>query len=167
MQSWFSKASVKRTIISSLMATLTIGLLGFLTQHTGYMVILPSFGATCAIIFITPTSRLARPLSIFGGHILTSIIGILIGRWCGSSWWALALAVGAAVLLMQSLDIVHPPAAANPLLIMLQGVTDWGFVITPVLVGSLLLAVITAAYRCFCRQELEYQEVRRILQKNI
>ncbi|MFC4415581.1 HPP family protein, partial [Chromohalobacter beijerinckii] len=50
--------------------------------------------------------------------------------------------IGAAIALMQTLRVVHPPAGANPLVVMMAGVHNWEFLITPVLAGSVVLVVI-------------------------
>ena len=46
---------------------------------------------------------------------------------------------------MQSTRCIHPPAGANPLVILLTANTihyDWSFLIFPVLVGAVLLVLI-------------------------
>lgn len=144
---WFGPRITNKVLFSSSAAALVITVLGYLSQHTAWYIILPSFGASCVIIFVTPQSRFSRPQNIIGGHVLTSVIGIAMCNLFGCSWWGMALAVGIAIFLMQVFDIVHPPAAANPLLIMLQGEIAWGFVITPALMGSLVLAAAVIVHR--------------------
>lgn len=153
------RLSGRNIILSSIMAALTIGFLGYLSQHTGHSFILPSFGASTAILFITPQSSFARPRNIVFSHLLTSILGVFLGSWLGSVWWALGLATGCSVLLMQIFKVVHPPAAANPLLIMLQGSISWTFVINPVLLGGIVLTVVAFIYRRIL-QSLDNRVVR-------
>ncbi|MGL4753200.1 MAG: HPP family protein, partial [Aeromonadaceae bacterium] len=51
-----------------------------------------------------------------------------------------------AIALMLLTDTTHPPAGANPLLIMLTH-QAWPFLITPVLSGAILLVLFGQAYR--------------------
>jgi CBS-domain-containing membrane protein len=53
---------------------------------------------------------------------------------------AAAIAVGLAVLAMVLSDTLHPPAGINPLLVV-SGNLPWSFLVAPVLVGALMLAV--------------------------
>ena len=63
----------------------------------------------------------------------------------GIEWWSLALAVGTAIALMLLLQVPHPPAGSNLLIIMLGGV-KWHFLITPTLVGVLPLVMAALIY---------------------
>ena len=56
----------------------------------------------------------------------------------------LAIATGLAVSAMLLTKTTHPPAGANPLLIMLTG-QSWGFLITPVLIGAILIVLVGKA----------------------
>ena len=47
---------------------------------------------------------------------------------------------------MQILRILHPPAAANPLLVMLEGGVPLDFLLAPVLIGSGALSLVAALY---------------------
>ena len=65
---------------------------------------------------------------------------------------SIAFAVGVAIALMQYFQCVHPPAGANPLVILLTANTihyDWSFLLFPVLTGSVALVVIAYAVNNF------------------
>jgi CBS-domain-containing membrane protein len=57
----------------------------------------------------------------------------------------MALTVGVSILLMQWTKTEHPPAGADPLVVMLSGV-PWSFIFTPVLAGGLLIVAIGYYY---------------------
>ena len=63
----------------------------------------------------------------------------------GNDWWAIGLAVGTSIALMQVTRTVHPPAGANPIVIMLAG-AGWEFVLFPVTAGAVALAVCAALF---------------------
>ncbi|GAA3551735.1 HPP family protein [Zobellella aerophila] len=98
------------------------------------------FGATMVILFGLPESPLAQPWNIFFGHLLTTLVGLVILTLFGVQPWSLGLAVGLAVSLMLLTDTTHPPAGANPLIVMLAG-QDWGFLWSPVALGAGLIII--------------------------
>ncbi|WP_127959239.1 HPP family protein [Serratia microhaemolytica] len=121
-------------------------LLGYLGETTGDPWLMAPFGATCVLLFTVPSSPLAQPRNVIGGHLTTAAIGLLALYSLGDAIWVMALAVAISILLMQLLRTIHPPAGANPLLIILAGkqVVDVSFLLTPVLVGSVLLVILAA-----------------------
>lgn len=96
------------------------------------------FGATMVLLFALPASPLAQPRNIVCGHLLTALVGLALLHGVGVTPWSLGFGVGLAVALMMVTGTVHPPAGANPLLVMLTG-QAWSFALFPVLVGSLLI----------------------------
>lgn len=143
---------LQQALRSSLGGLITIGAIGCLSSLTGTSFLIPSFGASCFIAFVIPDSAFARPRNIIGGHVLSSLIGIGCFLVFGHAWWGYAFAVSLAIGAMQAARVLHPPAAANPLLIMTQGGAPWSFVISPVLSGSILLVVIATLYNQLLNQ---------------
>ena len=136
-------------IISGLSASLIIGILGFLSFETttGYWLMI-SFGATSLIVFVLYDKEFAQPGNIFFGHLLGIIVGILFNEFIGMSPTSLALAVGSTITLMMYLKVVHPPAAANPL-IALYGDVSLEYIIFPVITGSLIIILVAVVINKF------------------
>ena len=128
-------------LVGSTLGILAVCLLG---QSTGFPWLMAPFGATCVLLFAVPTSPLAQPRNVIGGHMISATVGLIALYGFGDSMMVLALAVGIATLLMQYFRAVHPPAGANPLVIILagQGVVGFDYLLTPVLVGSVTLVMI-------------------------
>jgi len=126
-------------IIAGLSAAIIIAVLAFLSfeTSTGYWLMI-SFGATSLIIFVLHDKEFAQPGNIFFGHFLGITVGILFNEFFGMSSVSLALAVGSTITLMMYLKVVHPPAAANPLIAIL-GDVSFEFIIFPVMAGSLII----------------------------
>lgn len=115
--------------------------ISFLNIHSSMHWLIASFGATMVILFVLPSSPLARPKNIIFGHIITTIIGLLILKIFGVNEWSLGIAVGLAILLMILSDTTHPPAGANPLIVMLSN-QDWDFLFMPITSGTFLIVFI-------------------------
>jgi len=121
---------------------LGISAIAWLTQLTGVPLLMAPFGATCVLLFAAASAPLAQPRNVVGGHFIAALVGIVIFQLAGNGPLPMAIAVGLAIALMQFCRAVHPPAGANPLVIMLAGVNDYHFLLTPVLAGSVTLVLV-------------------------
>ncbi|MCK9858963.1 HPP family protein [Paenibacillus sp. ATY16] len=132
-------------------------LLLFLFEHaTGLALLMAPFGASCVIVFALPDSPLAKPRNVVGGHVISTITGLAFLHVFGQHAWTMAAAVALSIVLMQVTKTLHPPAGADPLVVILAG-AGWSFLLTPVLAGALLLVGISAAYR-FIQQPSRTQQ---------
>jgi CBS-domain-containing membrane protein len=132
-------------ILSGLGAFLGIGLVAYFTRVTNVILLMAPFGATCALAFGAPESPLAQPRNIVGGHIISALIGLLCLNLFGNSWWSIALAVGLSISTMQVTKTLHPPAGADPIVVILTQ-PSWKFLFTPVLFGSLIITAVALIY---------------------
>ncbi|MFC4098808.1 HPP family protein [Paenibacillus xanthanilyticus] len=119
-----------------------IGLLALLTQWSAASWIMAPFGASCVLAFGLWDSPLAQPRNIIGGHLLSTLVGLLVYHLIGGGALSLALGVGLAIGLMMVTRTTHPPAGADPIVVILAG-SGWSFLLTPVLAGS--VAIVAAA----------------------
>lgn len=124
--------------------TLGILVLSLLAEYSGSPWLMAPFGATCVLIFAVPSSPLAQPRNVIGGHFISAAVGLVALYVFGDSYIVLSFAVGSAIMLMQYFRVLHPPAGANPIVVILAGIhaVDWTFLFTPVLVGSIGLVLI-------------------------
>ena len=129
-----------RTIVtnikSGLGAMIGIGLLAYIQASLeGWELLMAPFGATAVLLYCAPKSPFSRWRNVVGGHVLTAIIGVLFVRYFGVYPWSLALATGTGVTIMGLTKTIHPPAGANPMLIMFAQ-PEWTFVFSPALIGA-------------------------------
>ncbi|WP_456295749.1 HPP family protein [Vibrio sp. AK197] len=120
-------------------------------ELTDIALLMAPFGATTVLVFGVPDSPLAQPKNVIVGHMLTALIGVIFSQYVGTTPWSLAAATGLAVSAMLLTKTTHPPAGANPLLIMLTG-QSWGFLLTPVLFGAVVIVLIGQTMRKLQRQ---------------
>lgn len=140
-----SLTASKTPLIAGLGAAVCITLLSSLSNLDSALWLMAPFGATMVILFGLPASPLAQPRNIVLGHVLTAAIGLAVADLLGLTPWSLGLAVGLAVTVMLLTDTTHPPAGANPLLIMLAG-EDWYFLLTPVALGAVTIVAFGYGY---------------------
>ncbi|MNH11661.1 HPP family protein [compost metagenome] len=132
---------------------MAIGTLGWLNINWHTALIMAPFGASCVLLFSLPASPLARPKNVIGGHLLAAGVGLLVQLLPLPLEWQLAVGVGLAIAVMQRLDLIHPPAGANPLLVLMAG-QEWSFLWHTVLPGTLLLVILSQGYQWLKRWPL-------------
>ena len=130
-------------LLAGLFASIIIGVVSFLSfeTSTGFWLMF-SFGSSTLIVLVFHDSEFAQPANVFFGHLLAIVIGILFNEFLGMSYLTLGLSVGATVTLMMYFKIIHPPAAANPLIALFADVS-LGYIVFPVIVGSIVIIVLS------------------------
>ena len=136
-------------IVAGISASIIIGVLAFLSfeTSTGFWLMF-SFGSTTLIVLIFYESEFAQPGNIFFGHLLGIIIGILFNELIGISFVTLGLSVGLTVTLMMYFKIIHPPAAANPLIALFADVSI-EYIFLPVISGAIAIIMISVIINKF------------------
>ena len=133
---------IKLSIFAGIFSFLTIGILSALTYKTDYGIFLiASFGSTMVILYGYPDSPFAQPKNIFFGHFLTSFVGVIFVSFIQLPiFLIIPLAVGFGVGLMILLDVPHPPAGGNPIIVIL-GSVSFDYLLNPIMVGSIIIIV--------------------------
>jgi CBS-domain-containing membrane protein len=119
-----------------------IVLLGLAGQGLHETILIAPFGASCVLLFAAPESPFAQPRNLVFGHLLTASVGLAILWLAGNSIWSMGVAVGLVIALMELTRTVHPPAGANPIVIMLGGKASPMFLIAPIVCGVAVLLVL-------------------------
>jgi CBS-domain-containing membrane protein len=119
-------------------ATLAVALL--ITEARDVPLLLASLGGSCVILFGNPSADMAQPRSLFGGHLVGALSGLVFLHAFGPSWWVMALAMASALVVMLLTDTVHSPAGADPLIVIADH-AHWSFLWNPVAIGVAVLFV--------------------------
>ena len=133
-------------LLSALGALIFISFLAFLdSSFKGMIWLIPPFGASMVLVMAVHESPLAKPKNILLGHILSALSGVIILYLIGDNFLALGIAVALAVFVMIVTDTIHPPAGANPIIVILTG-QGISFVLFPVAVGAFMLVIFAYLY---------------------
>jgi CBS-domain-containing membrane protein len=133
-----------KPLSNGLSVAFVICILSVLTFDSSFGVWLTfSFGSSALILFVFYDSEFAKAKNVFFGHLVSIIIGILFNQYMGISAISLGLSVGLCVTVMMYLNIVHPPAAANPLIALFADVS-YDFILFPIVSGSIVLIVLSS-----------------------
>ena len=145
-----TKPLFQKALIAGFFSTVTIGVLTILTYKSplGYF-IAASFGSSMVLLFGFPESPFAQPKNVFFGHLSTALVGIIFVHFVPIPIYVnIAIAVGTGVFIMILLNIVHPPAGGNPIMVII-GSASYDYLINPIIFGCmiiLLLAIIVNKY---------------------
>ena len=126
-------------LIASLGAFLCISIIAFVHSFDAFNIwLIPPFGATMVLVMAVHESPLAQPKNIFFGHILSAASGVLIYSILGMSFLTIGLAVAVSVWAMMVTKTIHPPAGANPIIVIMGG-KGLSFILLPVATGAIII----------------------------
>ena len=119
---------------------IAIGAMEFFSARAAYPLMAIPFATSIVMVMGSPQAEPAQPRALIGGHLISTLVGLLAVKLLGPAPWVAALAVGIAMIAMHLTGTFHPPAGIDPLVIVVNDLS-WGFLIAPVGAGALLLAL--------------------------
>ena len=108
-------------------------------QHSPFL--LASLGGSTVFLFALSETEAAQPRALFGGHLGGAVIGILCFQVFGDTLWVSVVAVVLTMMFMVITRTIHPPAGANPLL-MVHNHAGFTALLTPVGAGVVALFLV-------------------------
>ena len=132
--------NIKQSIIAAIFSIITIGVLTFLTYKTEFGVfLLASFGSSMVLLYGYPESPFAKPKNVFFGHLVTALVGVIFVALIPLPMYVnIALAVGVGIFLMILLNVVHPPAGGNPIMVII-GSVSYDYLLSPIIFGCIII----------------------------
>ena len=135
-----NKNNIFKAFLVGLFSSITIGALTVLTYKTSLgLFLVTSFGSSMVLLYGFPESPFAQPKNIFFGHLLTAFIGVLFLNYVSFPIFInIALSVGVGIFFMIIFNVIHPPAGANPIIVIIGG-ASYEYLINPIIFGSLIV----------------------------
>jgi len=134
--------NIKQSLFAGIFSIITIGILTILTYKTELGIFLiASFGSSMVLLYGYPESPFAQPKNVFFGHLLTAIVGMLFLYLIPLPLYiVIPIAVGFGVGLMILLNVTHPPAGGNPIIVIMGSVSP-DYLLNPVISGSIIILI--------------------------
>ena len=134
--------NLKQSFLAGIFSIITIGVLTILTYKTEYGIfLLASFGSSMVLLYGYPESPFAQPKNVFFGHLITALVGLFFLNFVPLPLYIIIpLAVGFGVGLMIFLNVTHPPAGGNPIIVII-GSVSFDYLLSPVISGSIIIIV--------------------------
>ena len=132
--------NIKQSFFAGVFSIITISILTILTYKTEFGIFLiASFGSSMVLLYGYPESPFAQPKNIFFGHLLTAIVGLIFLYFVPLPLFLIIpLAVGFGVSLMILLNVTHPPAGGNPIIV-IMGSVSIDYLLNPVIIGTIII----------------------------
>ena len=136
-----NKEILKKALIAGFFSTFTIGVLTALTYKSAFGLFLAgSFGSSMVLLFGFPESPFAQPKKVFFGLLITTAVGLIFLNFVPFPIYIIIpLAVGFGVGLMILMNVTHPPAGGNPIIV-IMGSVSLDYLINPIIIGSLIIS---------------------------
>ena len=133
---------IKKSLLAGLFSIITILVLTILTYKTELgLFLLASFGSSMVLLYGYPESPFAQPKNVFFGHLVTAIVGLIFLHFMPlPEYLNIPLAVGFGVGLMILLNVTHPPAGGNPIIVIIGGASI-EYLFSPVITGSVIIII--------------------------
>jgi CBS domain-containing membrane protein len=121
-----------------------------LSEPLSRTLLVASMGASAVLLFAVPHGALSQPWPVFGGNVLSAILGVTCARLLPDPLLGGALAVGLAVGVMHYLRCLHPPGGATALTAVIGGdeihALGYDYVLLPVLGNVLCILLVAVAF---------------------
>ena len=123
---------------------------GLLADSSAILFLVAPMGASAVLLFAVPASPLAQPWSVFGGNVVSGIVGVTAAMWIADPVWAAPVAAAGAIIGMFLCRCLHPPGGAVALTAVLAGpavhASGYQFAFGQVGVNTALMVLAALAY---------------------
>ena len=171
LRNWFSRfwpqaivASWRDRLIACVGAGLGLIATDWISRHilgSANPWFIAPMGASALLLFAVPASPLAQPWSIIGGNLVASLVGVTCAHWIDNPGLAAGVAMALSIGLMFPLRCLHPPSGAVALTAVMGGPAisqlGYGFVIAPVLLNSLVLALLALLFNNLAKRSYPHR----------
>jgi CBS-domain-containing membrane protein len=135
-----ARRAVFLAIIGGAGGAVAIGAMEWLSDHFAFPLMFVPFATSIVLVMGAADAEAAQPRALIGGHLISTLVGLIVLQLAGPVPWAAALAVGLAMAAMQLTRTFHPPAGIDPLVVVVNDMS-WHFLFAPVAIGAGLLGI--------------------------
>lgn len=135
------KASWQEIVFDLIGGAIVIGALALITEVTKMPLLWAPFGGTAVLVFAAHKSPFSQPINVLGGHMLSTVISLILVWILPQNVWSLMFMVGVVIAAMRFARLTHPPAGANPIVIYLTK-ASWFVILPSLAVGCVAILVL-------------------------
>lgn len=130
---------------AALGGAVAIALMELIADNAALPLMTVPFATSIVLVMGSPGAEPAQPRALVGGHLVSTLVGLVVVKAIGPGPWIAALAVGLAIAAMHLTRTFHPPAGIDPLIVVVNNL-PWTFLLVPVAIGTCLLAAFAFAW---------------------
>jgi CBS-domain-containing membrane protein len=87
---------------------IAVALMELLSARAAYPLMVVPFATSIVLVMGTPDAEPAQPRALIGGHIVSTLVGLVVLNVAGPETWAAAFAVGLAMAAMHATPTRRP-----------------------------------------------------------
>lgn len=148
VSTYFTTREWKQAFVAGLGGFVLVSSLAEATDAFRIALLIAPFGASSVLVFAAPASPFSQPRNVILGHLISSAVGIATLLLCCDGPVALGISVALCIVLMILTNTVHPPAGADPIVIIASG-ASWHFLVAPALMGSIAIVAFAFLFHKF------------------
>jgi len=122
----------------------------FISNDGAKFLVVASMGSSAVLLFAVPSSSLTQPWNVFGGHMISALIGVTCAKYINIEVLAAAASVGISISVMGYMKCIHPPAGATTLFAVIGGTQvhalGYAFLLTPLLLNVIAILMIAILF---------------------
>jgi len=92
---------------------IAIGSMEVFSIESAFPLFAVPFATSIVTVLGSPKAEPAQPRAFVGGHLVSTLVGLLVVKLCGPAPWAAAVASGLATVAMHLTGTFHPPAGID------------------------------------------------------
>ncbi len=123
--------------------------IAFMDKATAVYII-PSMGASAVLLFAAPHVPFSQPWNVFGGHLISAVVGVTCAIAIPDTTIAASAAVGIAVSVMYYLRCIHPPGGATALAAVIGSAKlhalGYFYIVSPVFLNTVTILLIALLF---------------------
>jgi CBS-domain-containing membrane protein len=135
----------RESVVAGVGGFIAIYVLAASSAGLGASLLIAPFGASCVLVFALPQSPLAQPRNVIGGHLISAVAGLCVFCLLGPTPLSFTLGVGLAISAMMLTGTLHPPAGADPIVVIFAA-ASWRFLFAPMLVGTICIFLLGVGF---------------------
>lgn len=132
-------------VAGALGAAVAVAVMEMASFSAEFPLVMIPFATSIVLVMGSPHAEPAQPRALVGGHLVSTLVGLVVLQIAGPGPWVAAMAVGMAMVAMHFTRTFHPPAGIDPLVVVVNDM-PWTFLLAPVGVGAVMLAAFAFAW---------------------
>src|ERR1700747_1224607 len=104
----FERGELLAILAGAVGGAIAIASMEAFSTSTAFPLMAIPFATSIVTVLGSPQAEPAQPRALIGGHLISTLVGLLVVKLCGPAPWAAALAVGLAMVAMHLTGTVSP-----------------------------------------------------------
>ncbi len=116
----FERGQAIVVVAGALGAAVAVAVMEMASVSAEFPLMMIPFATSIVLVMGSPDAEPAQPRALVGGHLVSTLVGLIVLQLTGPGPWVAVLAVGLAMIAMHLTRTFHPPAGIDPLVVVVN-----------------------------------------------